>query len=112
MSTTHATVEQWLALPHHVLVDRVRAAVRPGTPSPGPLWTSLATHPVLAARVRGVLSALKAQSADHRDHPAWRARIDQALDDLTAPRPVTRVDRTVRPVPQVVFLAPGQPVSA
>lgn len=112
MPTSRATVEQWLALSHHELVDRVRAAVRPGSVG-GPMWTDIATHPVLAARVRGVLSSLAAQSADFRDRSAWRARIEQAQAALRGPvAPANRPPVRLRPVPQVVFQAPGQAVPA
>ncbi|MEU7530367.1 hypothetical protein AB0A74_31885 [Saccharothrix sp. NPDC042600] len=114
MSTSRATVEQWLALSHPELVDRVRAAVRPGSgPVGGPVWTDIAAHPVLSARVRGVLSSLAAQSSDFRDGSAWRARIEQAQAALRGPSaPATRPPTHLRPVPQVVFQAPGQPVPA
>ncbi|MCP2241596.1 hypothetical protein [Lentzea aerocolonigenes] len=77
MLTESATVKQWLALSHNDLVSHVdRLARERGTDDP--IWTQLTAHPVLAARVRGILSALR--SADHRP----------------------------RHVPPVVFIAPGQ----
>jgi hypothetical protein len=77
--------EQWLALSHPDLADRVRRAVRGGS-ADSTLWTELGGHPVLAARVAGILSALRAQMADHRDHAMWTMWVNQARRALASGR--------------------------
>jgi hypothetical protein len=130
---TNAIVEQWLAMPHPGLTDHVRRLVRGGSMT-SPVWTAVGAHPVLAARVRGILSALHSHMADHRDHAMWTLWINNARRALTTPppapaRPETppRVDvqpsmrltaGTAAPaatpphrpttVTPVTFLAPGQ----
>ncbi|MCE7006965.1 hypothetical protein LWC34_29665 [Kibdelosporangium philippinense] len=133
MPEHHAVVEQWLAMPHPDLTDHIRRLVRGGS-TPSPVWTAVGTHPVLAARVRGILSALHAQMADHRDHAMWTLWITNARRALTTPppapaRPESRHARTPHHPPgsprarqpltatprhrpttitPVTFLAPGQ----
>jgi hypothetical protein len=80
----NAIVEQWLAMPHPDLTDHIRRLVRGGS-MPSPVWTAVGTHPVLAARVRGILSALHSQMADHRDHAMWTLWINNARRALTSP---------------------------
>ncbi|ONI83150.1 hypothetical protein ALI144C_16735 [Actinosynnema sp. ALI-1.44] len=80
------TVDSWLGLAHADLTEHVRKAVRGGSATPD-LWSEVATHPVLAARVRGILSALQSQMADHRDHAMWTAWTNRARKALDAPQP-------------------------
>jgi hypothetical protein len=80
----NAIVEQWLAMPHPDLTDHIRRLVRDGS-MPSPVWTAAGAHPVLAARVRGILSALHSQMADHRDHTMWTLWITNARRALTSP---------------------------
>lgn len=128
------TVDHWLGLSHPDLAEHVRQAVRGGAANP--VWAAVAGHPVLAARVRGLLSALLSQMADHRDHAMWtvwinsarralasapavepaveqpKARPSQAKAAFTAPditidiAPAPRAARN--DVAPVTFLAPGQ----
>jgi hypothetical protein len=81
-----AVVEQWLAMSHPDLTDHIRRFVRGGS-RPSPVWTAVGAHPVLTARVRGILSALHAQMADHRDHAMWTLWINNARCALTTPPP-------------------------
>jgi hypothetical protein len=90
-----AIVEQWLALSHPELADHVRRLVR-GASRPSPVWTAVGAHPVLAARVRGILSALHAQMADHRDHAMWTLWITNARHALTPPPAPARPDTPPR----------------
>ncbi|RSM57720.1 hypothetical protein DMH04_56620 [Kibdelosporangium aridum] len=86
MPAHDAIVEQWLAMSHPDLINHVRRLVR-GASRPSPVWTAVAAHPVLVARVRGILSALHAQMADHRDHAMWTLWITNARHALTTPPP-------------------------
>jgi hypothetical protein len=127
---TNAIVDQWLAMPHPDLTDHIRRLVRGGS-IPSPVWTAVAAHPVLAARVRGILSALHSQMADHRDHAMWTLWISNARRALTTPPPAparsaappredvppstwyeadTATPPRQRPttITPVTFLAPGQ----
>lgn len=79
------TVEHWLGLAHPDLTEHVRRAVR-GATAEAP-WSDVAAHPVLAARVRGILSALQTQLADHRDHAMWTVWINSARRALNAAPP-------------------------
>jgi hypothetical protein len=126
-------VERWSALSHTDLVEEVYRLVRRHDDDAERWWNVVRDHPVLAARVRGILSALERQSAEYRDARMWRLWIDQARRVLTAssatsvqarpadpdPEPaieaedetlgVTRVSNTHRASPaQVTFRAPGQ----
>jgi hypothetical protein len=129
----NAIAEHWLALSHPDLTDHIRRLVRGGS-IPSPVWTAVAAHPVLAARVRGILSALQSQMADHRDHAMWTLWINNARRALSTPppaparpdnpppegvqplRPNKAVPTALAPTPHrrptavtpVTFLAPGQ----
>lgn len=71
-------VERWLTLSHQELVDEVYQLVRRHDGHALGCWNEVRGHPVLAARVRGILSALERQSAEYRDAGMWRIWIDQA----------------------------------
>jgi hypothetical protein len=87
--TETATVKQWLALSHNDLVSHVHRLARERGMDDA-VWTQLSAHPVLAARVRGVLSALRSQATAKAEPRALSARPGE--------------------VPPVVFIAPGQMV--
>jgi hypothetical protein len=88
MPSTMTITDQWLALPHKDLAEQVRRAVRGGA-NHSSMWTGLSAHPVLAARVSGLLSALQAQMVGHRDEAMWTMWITQARQSLAAgPLPV------------------------
>ncbi|ALG08347.1 hypothetical protein [Kibdelosporangium phytohabitans] len=128
MSEHTAVIDRWLTLTQHDLIDNVRPVVRNSPTSP--LWATVGAHPVLAARVRGILSILQAQMAEHRDSAMWKVWIAQArramLSGATTispakqpeqaqPRPAPapsvspRRPPTARPVfARPVFLAAGQ----
>ncbi|MBP2326659.1 hypothetical protein JOF56_007044 [Kibdelosporangium banguiense] len=97
-------VEHWLGLAHTDLTEHVRRAVRGGSAATAP-WSEVAAHPVLAARVRGILSVIQSQMADHRDHAMWTLWINAARRALNtappqAPAPVkTRPARPAAPAP-------------
>jgi hypothetical protein len=101
MRDRSSTVEHWLELAHPDLTEYIRRAVRGGSTASAP-WPEVAAHPVLAARVRGILSALQSQMADHRDHAMWTVWINAARRALTvapAPAPVeARKQAVVAPV--------------
>lgn len=80
-------VERWLASPHQVLVEEVHQLVRSHDDRAQRCWTVVREHPVLAARVRGILSALERHSAEYRDAAMWRVWIAQARSALTSSRP-------------------------
>jgi hypothetical protein len=104
---TNAIVEQWLAMSHPELTNHIRRLIR-GASTPSPVWTAVSTHPVLAARVRGILSALHSQMADHRDHAMWTLRITNARRALTTPPAPARPDTPPREdVSLPTRLAPG-----
>lgn len=82
-------VQRWLVLSHQVLVEEVHQLVRSHDDRAHRCWNVVREHPVLAARVRGILSALERQSADYRDAAMWRVWIAQARSALTSPRPAS-----------------------
>lgn len=87
MSTAETLIAEWLALPQARLVDRVRQLVKQHDARARDAWTAVRGHPVLAARVRGVLSALRAETRGTRDEVMWLMWINQArqvLDRLPA----------------------------
>ncbi|MGH4023975.1 MAG: hypothetical protein ACRDRV_05250 [Pseudonocardiaceae bacterium] len=91
-------VQRWLSLSHQVLVEEVHQLVRSHDDRAHRCWNVVREHPVLAARVRGILSALERQSADYRDAAMWRVWITQARNALTSPRPPSSHSRP--PVPE------------
>ncbi|WP_199442731.1 hypothetical protein [Umezawaea beigongshangensis] len=126
MRTTTRSADQWLSLSHAQLVEQVRRCTRERNPG---TWDRVREHPVLAARVRGVLSALRAETSVTRDAAMWALWISQAQQRLNAPAPAPVVTaptlpkqvirepeitlsvpapaaRPVRPVPVVQFSSP------
>ena len=82
-------VERWLTLSHQVVVEEVHHLVRSHDSHAHRCWNVVREHPVLAARVRGILSALERQSADYRDAAMWRVWIAQARSALASSRPAS-----------------------
>ncbi|KOV85299.1 hypothetical protein ADL03_14145 [Nocardia sp. NRRL S-836] len=75
-------------------------------------WALLAEHPVLAARVRGTLSALRAQTAGERDHAVWATRIAHALRGLELLTAEAAPDVRQGTPPQESAPRIGEPVAA
>jgi hypothetical protein len=84
MRTTTRPADQWLSLSHTQLVDQVRRSTRERDTA---VWDRVREHPVLAARVRGILSALRAETSVTRDAAMWALWISQAQQRLNAPAP-------------------------
>jgi hypothetical protein len=80
MSTAETLIAEWLALPQARLVDQVRQLVKQHDARDA--WTVVRGHPVLAARVRGTLSALRAETRGTRDEVMWLVWINQARQAL------------------------------
>jgi hypothetical protein len=86
-------VQRWLALSHPVLFEEVHQLVRGHDDRADRCWNVVREHPVLAARVRGILSALERQSAEYRDAAMWRVWIAQARNALTSSSPAAAQSR-------------------
>jgi hypothetical protein len=82
MSTAETLITEWLALPQARLVDRVRQLVKQHDARARDAWSVVRGHPVLAARVRGMLSALRAETRGTRDEVMWLMWINQARQAL------------------------------
>ncbi|MEV6602749.1 hypothetical protein [Kutzneria sp. NPDC051319] len=82
MLTAENLIAEWLALPQASLVDRVRQLVKQHDARAREAWTAVRGHPVLAARVRGTLSALRAETRGTRDEVMWLMWINQARQEL------------------------------
>jgi hypothetical protein len=75
-------VSHWLSLPYETLTDKVRQLVRQRHTAQE-TWVTIRANPVLAARVRGVLSALAAEARGTSDEAMrlmWIKQARQALD--------------------------------
>jgi hypothetical protein len=75
-------VSHWLSLPYETLIDKVRQLVRQRHTAQG-TWVTIRANPVLAARVRGVFSALAAEARGTSDEAMrlmWIKQARQALD--------------------------------
>lgn len=82
MPAAETLIAQWLALPHAAAADRVRQLVKQHDASARKTWAALRDHPVLAGRVRGILSALRAETRGTRDEVMWLMWINQARQEL------------------------------
>ncbi|QUQ62739.1 hypothetical protein [Kutzneria sp. CA-103260] len=93
--TPASVVEQWQSLPRTVLQDKVRQVVKRRDADAKQIWAHVRADSVLAAQVRGALSALRAEVRGTRDEVMWTMWIDQAravLDaspEKSAPQKVT-----------------------
>jgi hypothetical protein len=83
-STPASVVEQWQDLPRSVLQEKVRQVVKRRDAEAKLIWTHVRANSVLAAQVRGVLSALRAEVKGTRDEVMWTMWIDQARSVLDA----------------------------
>jgi hypothetical protein len=72
MSTAETLITEWLALPQARLVDRVRQLVKQHDARARDAWTV----------VRGMLSALRAETRGTRDEVMWLMWINQARQAL------------------------------
>jgi hypothetical protein len=82
--TPASVVEQWTNLPRAVLQDKVRQVVKRRDADAKQIWTHVRANSVLAAQVRGALSALRAEVRGTRDEVMWTMWIDQARSVLDA----------------------------
>jgi hypothetical protein len=82
--TPASVVEQWHNLPRTVLQDKVRQVVKRRDADARQIWAHVRANSVLAAQVRGVLSALRAEVRGTRDEVMWTMWIDQARAILDA----------------------------
>jgi hypothetical protein len=103
-STPASVVEQWHNLPRTVLQDKVRQVVKRRDADARQIWAHVRANSVLAAQVRGALSALRAEVKGTRDEVMWTMWIDQAraiLDaspDKAAEKPAAEaVDKPAEP---------------
>ncbi|GAA0601384.1 hypothetical protein GCM10010174_16580 [Kutzneria viridogrisea] len=122
MPSTPVVVEQWLSLSRPALLEKVRQVVKRREVE---VWAAVRGHSVLAAQVRGALSALKAEVRGTRDEGMWGMWIEQARQALgqtesapaSAPQPAAAAEEPAReaeskeepePEPEIT-LAPEQP---
>ncbi|AHH99764.1 hypothetical protein [Kutzneria albida] len=118
MPSTPVVVEQWLSLSRPALLEKVRQVVKRREVE---VWAAVRGHSVLAAQVRGALSALKAEVRGTRDEGMWGMWIEQARQALgqtesaPAPQPAAAAEEPAReaeskeePEPEIT-LAPEQP---
>lgn len=124
--TPASVVEQWLTLPRTVLQDKVRQVVKRRDADAKQIWAHVRANSVLAAQVRGVLSALRAEVKGARDEVMWTMWIDQARAVLDAssdkpekaapvekPVPVEKAEKAAAPVEKKAEPAePEQPAAA
>jgi hypothetical protein len=82
--TPASVVEQWQSLPRTVLQDKVRQVVKRRDAEAKQIWAQVRANSVLAAQVRGALSALRAEVKGTRDEVMWTMWIDQARSVLDA----------------------------
>ena len=82
--TPASVVEQWQSLPRTVLQEKVRQVVKRRDAEAKQIWAQVRANSVLAAQVRGSLSALRAEVKGTRDEVMWTMWIDQARSVLDA----------------------------
>jgi len=92
------------------LTDHVRHLVRNQGPQTTQVWAQVRTNAVLAGRVRGTLSILRAQTRDSRDAAMWTAWISKAQQELSTPPPPPVV--TPAPAPAAVAEPVAEPEPA
>jgi hypothetical protein len=102
--TPASVVEQWQSLPRPVLQDKVRQVVKRRDAEAKQIWAQVRANSVLAAQVRGALSALKAEVKGTRDEVMWTMWIDQARAVLDAspdkPAPAAAAASVAEPAPE------------
>ncbi|WNV84514.1 hypothetical protein [Umezawaea sp. Da 62-37] len=89
------------------LTDHVRHLVRNQGPQTTQVWAQVRTNAVLAGRVRGTLSILRAQTRDSRDAAMWTAWISKAQQELSNPAPVA-APAPAAPEPEKQATTPAQ----
>ena len=100
MSNPRQVVNQWMSFTDGELTDHVRHLVRNQGPQTTQVWAQVRTNAVLAGRVRGTLSILRAQTRDSRDAAMWTAWISKAQQELSTPPPAP-----VAPAPVAAVVA-------
>jgi hypothetical protein len=98
LSNPRQVVNQWMSFTDDELTDHVRHLVRNQGPQTTQVWAQVRTNAVLAGRVRGTLSILRAQTRDSRDAAMWTAWISKAQQELSTPPPAP----VVAPAPVAV----------
>lgn len=98
MSNPRQVISQWTSFSDTELADHVRHLVRNHGPQTSQVWAQVRTNAVLAGRVRGTLSVLRAQTRDSRDAAMWTAWISKAQQELAAqpeptPAPVVEAEQ-------------------
>jgi hypothetical protein len=91
-------VDQWMSLSRDELVEAVRLAVKQHDSQAKRIWATVRDSPLLAAKVRGALSALRADVRDSRDEVMWLMWISEARQVLDAPVAATPVTTPATPV--------------
>jgi hypothetical protein len=108
--TPASVVEQWQNLPRTVLQDKVRQVVKRRDADAKQIWAHVRANSVLAAQVRGALSALRAEVKGTRDEVMWTMWIDQAravLDATSAAeKPAAPVEKKPAERPAAVEATP------
>ncbi|MEU7527219.1 hypothetical protein AB0A74_15905 [Saccharothrix sp. NPDC042600] len=88
MNRARKVAAAWSELAADQLAEQVRLMVKARDAGARAVWGAVAEDQVLVARVRGALSALKAEFRGHRDEVMWLLWINQAQQHLvveTAP---------------------------
>jgi hypothetical protein len=101
VSNPRQVITQWMSFTDVELTDHVRHLVRNQGPQTSQVWAQVRTNAVLAGRVRGTLSILRAQTRDSRDAAMWTAWISKAQQELAA-QPVPVPVPTPEPEPAAV----------
>jgi membrane peptidoglycan carboxypeptidase len=108
VSNPRQVITQWMSFTDVELTDHVRHLVRNQGPQTSQVWAQVRTNAVLAGRVRGTLSILRAQTRDSRDAAMWTAWISKAQQELAAqPAPAPEPEPVTAAVePEPVFERP------
>jgi hypothetical protein len=98
VSVKRDIVDHWITLPRDELVETVRLVVKQHDPAAKRTWAAVRENPLLAAKVRGALSALRADLLGSRDEVMWLMWINearQALDQEVAANVVQHTQQSV-----------------
>ncbi|MGM1060409.1 hypothetical protein [Saccharothrix sp. Mg75] len=102
MTKAQRTATTWSASSSDELLEHVRGALEADGPAVRATWAAVAEDAVLAGRVRGALSRLKAEHRGHRDEAVWLLRITRAARQLATPAPSPApAPRPAEPEPEV-----------
>ncbi|MEJ2857787.1 MULTISPECIES: hypothetical protein [unclassified Saccharothrix] len=82
MNRARKIAAAWSELATDQLAEQVRLMVKARDAGARAVWGAVAEDQVLVARVRGALSALKAEFRGHRDEVMWLLWINQAQQHL------------------------------